>query len=363
MAHRPSASAPSTRGARAARRRTPRRGGRRARALALGRGPVGVPDDVGQQPPAAARRPVAAQQLGDIGDERRGQRQVALLVGAAVGQEHALGGARDRRVEQVALGGQRVLAGAQPQAAAAASSRRRSSDRNGSGRPAAGTRPPAARTRTRPGSAAPGPPAARRAAPRRPRRPAADAGHRQLLEERQQLRAAADGGSGDGLRGRVRRLRELLDGDHQRAQRPGVERLGVAQRRRRPAMRRREQPPRQPAQRPRRVGGARPARRARAAPTRAARAPGRRSAAPRGARRRRARRRSPACPAAPASAGRRADPRRAPALGRQRAARGAAAGPARAGCGPDGGAWPVASGIPYCANTCPSSGAAWARER
>jgi hypothetical protein len=73
------------------------------------------PDDIRQQPPPAARAPVRGQQLGDVGDERGGQRQVALLIRAAIREVDALGGTRHGRVEQVPLGGQRVLARAQRQ--------------------------------------------------------------------------------------------------------------------------------------------------------------------------------------------------------------------------------------------------------
>ena len=64
------------------------------------------------------------EQLGDVGHERRRQRQVALLVGAAVAEHDPLGRPRDARVEQVALAVERVVARSQPQPEHAASSRR-----------------------------------------------------------------------------------------------------------------------------------------------------------------------------------------------------------------------------------------------
>ena len=94
------------------------RGGSAAGQLPLGGRRRGVPHHVGQHPPAPALGPILGEQLGHVVEERRGQREVALLVGAAVAEDHALGGTRDARVEQVALAGERVLARAQPQPAA-----------------------------------------------------------------------------------------------------------------------------------------------------------------------------------------------------------------------------------------------------
>ena len=76
------------------------------------------PHDVGEHPAPAALGPVLDQQLGHVGEERRGQREVALLVRAPVAEDDALGRPGHARVEQVALAAERVLARAQPQAAA-----------------------------------------------------------------------------------------------------------------------------------------------------------------------------------------------------------------------------------------------------
>ena len=70
---------------------------------------VGCPHHVGQQPPATPCHPAGVEQIGDVGDKRRGQLDTPLLVGAPVAQHHQLGGARDRRIEQVALLLERVL--------------------------------------------------------------------------------------------------------------------------------------------------------------------------------------------------------------------------------------------------------------
>ena len=72
---------------------------------------------VGEQALAAALGPVRDEQIGDVGDERRWQREVPVLIRAAVAERDPLGRPRDRGVEQVALPGERVLGGRQPQAA------------------------------------------------------------------------------------------------------------------------------------------------------------------------------------------------------------------------------------------------------
>jgi hypothetical protein len=97
--------------------------GRACRRPAAGQLPVGGrggwrPHHVGQHAPLATLGPVFDEQLGDVFQERGRKREIALLVGAAVAQDHPLGGARDARVEEVALARERVLAGAQPQPAA-----------------------------------------------------------------------------------------------------------------------------------------------------------------------------------------------------------------------------------------------------
>ena len=91
------------------------------------------------------RGQLGVEQLGDVVDERRGQRDVALLVGAAVAEHDALGRPRDARVQQVALARQRVLAGAERQA------RRRAPARGGARRRGTARRRPAPGTRPRTG--------------------------------------------------------------------------------------------------------------------------------------------------------------------------------------------------------------------
>ena len=140
-------------------------------ALALGGCRVRRPDDVGQQPALALLKPRRRKQLADVIEKRRGQREVALLVGAAVADQDALGRPRDGRVEQVALAVQGVLRSA-PAADPRPGRARAGARRRGTApvAPPAGTRLPEGRTRTRPGSGGRGSRAARRAPPGRHRR-------------------------------------------------------------------------------------------------------------------------------------------------------------------------------------------------
>ena len=103
-----------------------------ARHLPLGRRFRGRPHDVGEHPAPAAVGPVLGEQLRHVGEERRGQREVALLVRAPVRSGRPVRSRGDARVEQVALAAEPSSRGA-AQSAAAASSRRSSSERNGSG--------------------------------------------------------------------------------------------------------------------------------------------------------------------------------------------------------------------------------------
>ena len=92
--------------------------GTRAGELPRGGGLIGRPHEVGEQPSAPALSPLGREQLGDVRDERGRQLEISLLVRAAIAEHDPLGGARDRRVEQVALALQRVLPRPQPEPAA-----------------------------------------------------------------------------------------------------------------------------------------------------------------------------------------------------------------------------------------------------
>ena len=352
MADMPSAAVPSTRRARA-RRRSAAPAQRRGTAPARARVGASARPRRRRRAAAGAGAPASSpQQLGDVGDERRRQRQVALLVGAAVGEEHPLGGARDGGVEQIALAGERS-----PRAGADAARRprqltRRSSERNGS--PPARARelpllqtadehrakPPGAdlgrlgeqhlAARARPSAPSAGTTAARRAA-RSARRPAGAARARPARPARATRAASARASSasaGGQLRGRAR----CGAASSRRASRH--RRLEPGRRRRRRARR----APRAPSPAPPGLGG------------------GPQSLAP------------DVGLEPVGDLGRLQQPGRAQVgeqiaggrlLGRQQRAAGRArAAPGPAGCGRTGVSRAPPSAIPYCANTRATSGAA-----
>ena len=200
-----------------------RGGGGRARSRAVG---AIAPDPRPRRPAAAAggaREPVLDEQVGDVGDERRGQGEVALLVGAAIAEDELLGGPGDAGVEQVALAGQRVLgrrqaqAGGDRQLAAVLIGQERLARAR-----ASGTRPRSGRTRTRPGSGARGWPAARRAA-RHPARTGCPASTSRRSSTASSSAAAR----------LLAQLLQLVERRDQRRERAGIELLGGTEYRRR----------------------------------------------------------------------------------------------------------------------------------
>ena len=299
---RPATSPGSRRSSRARRRRRPRGGGHdRARPLPSAvRGPPPRPPaaaacarassrsvgaTAGSQTTSASSRPapplgpLGHEQLGEIGEERRGQREVALLVGAAVAEDDLLGRSRHARIQQVALAVQRASRSA-PAASpeASASSWRCSSDRNGSPTPASGNspsfRPQTNTARKRRARIASGSESSTA-----PARTAVFGHDLEPIEQLQQLGAATVSP----------RSSSSPSAPQQRRQRASVEFLVSSQQRRRTAVRGREQPPCMPARA--RGPDRRPPRahRSRRAPTPAARAPAARREVPPGERSSRAR--------------------------------------------------------------------------
>ena len=172
---------------------------------------------------AAARGPVGHEQLGQIGEERRGQREIALLVGAAVA-EHDLLASRARRTRTAGSARGRATCSlpqvaARMRAPARGDARRTETARR---RRQAGTRPRSGRRRTPPGSAGPGSRAARRAAPPPARAPGSD-DDLEPIEQLEQLRPAH----------RLAEVLELAERAQQRRQRASIELLVCAQQRRR----------------------------------------------------------------------------------------------------------------------------------
>ena len=115
------------------------------------------PGDLGQQPPPALLPQLVGEQRPHVVEERRRHQRLALLVRRPPGQEQHLLRPRDARVEQRALAVEHVLVERQPQPRRHAQRAPRVvvEERLGH-RAAGGTRRPAARTRTRRGSAARG---------------------------------------------------------------------------------------------------------------------------------------------------------------------------------------------------------------